>query len=195
MVLGGSVSNAGGSVLRYRPDWRAVPSFCPSLLDPTLSRQPRLPSLSHGPCTGSRLPNETGGKAHPPKTKDPQATSTSTSLSHSRAFPKFPQASSLPRHAAVLLRVPTLPALSKLKTQAHWRHSLDSGPAWHWVEPYRECAWACQDTSSVKFLHSRRAHELRAAVRVCHSGRVFRGGRGHRRPAASSGVPRVTLSR
>ena len=39
VVLGGSVSNAGGSVRRNRPDWRAVPSFCPSLLDPTLARR------------------------------------------------------------------------------------------------------------------------------------------------------------
>ena len=36
VVLGGSVSNAGGSVRRNRPDGRAVPSFCPSLVDPTL---------------------------------------------------------------------------------------------------------------------------------------------------------------
>ena len=30
---------------------------------------------------------------------------------------------------------------------------LTGAAAWHWVTPYRECVWACNDTTRVKFLH------------------------------------------
>ena len=64
VVLGGSVSNAGGSVRRNRPDGRAVPSFCPSLVDPTLpGAMPR--GRDHQDTQGFNIPR-VNGSSHPP---------------------------------------------------------------------------------------------------------------------------------
>ena len=58
VVLGGSVSNAGGSVRRNRPDWRAVPSFCPSLLDPTLPEMGNSARNQHSSRPSFRIPRD-----------------------------------------------------------------------------------------------------------------------------------------
>ena len=36
---------------------------------------------------------------------------------------------------------------------AEGTEGLTGAAAWHWVTPYRECVWACNDTTRVKYLH------------------------------------------